>query len=106
MKQGSLDLLAMWDCRGCRVYLGFLGQKVLLVKRVTQVLRGSLASWEAQENQANKGLQERWDLEAPGGSLAVEGKQDQKGLQAFQVNWDLLAALAFLACLGPLAFLE
>lgn len=74
MKQGSLDLPVMWDCRVYRAYLGFLVQKVLLVKRVTQVLRGSLVSWEVQENQANKGLRERSGLEDPGAFLAVEGQ--------------------------------
>lgn len=88
------------------MYLGFLVQKAWLVKRVTQVLPGSLASWEVQENQASKGLQERWDLEDPGVSLEVEGKWAQKGPPASQVNWDLVGALAFLACLGPLDFLE
>lgn len=106
VKQGSLDLPVTWDYRVYQVYLGFLVQKVWLAKRVTRVLRGSLVSWEVQENQANKDHQERLDLGDLGAFQAAEARWDQKALQAYQGNWDLLAALAFLACLGPLDFLE
>ncbi|KAF7469569.1 Hypothetical predicted protein [Marmota monax] len=88
VNQGNLDLLVMQDCRGYQVYLEFLVQRVLLVKRETQVLQGSLVNWEIQANRANRVLQERWDLEGPGAFL------------------DLLVALASLACLGLLDFLE
>lgn len=72
VNQENLGLLVMQDCRGYQVYLEFLVQKVLLVKRVVQVLQGSLVRWEIQANRANRGLQERWDPEDPGGFLAVE----------------------------------
>lgn len=74
VNQGSLGLLVMQDCRAYLVYLEFLVQRVLLVKRVTQVLQGSLVNWGIQANRVNRGLQERWDLEDLGGFLAVEGK--------------------------------
>lgn len=104
--QGNLGLLVMQDCRGFLVCLEFLVQRVLLVKRVTQVLQGSLVNWGIQANRANRGHQERWDREDHGGFLAVEEKQDPKEPQAFQVNWVLLVALASLACPAPLDFLE
>lgn len=72
--QGNLGLLVMQDCRGYLGCLEFLVQRVLLVKRVTQVLQGSLANWGIQVNRANRGQQERWDPEDPGGFLAVEEK--------------------------------
>lgn len=74
VNQGNLDLLVMRDYRDYRVYLDFLVQRVLPVKRVTQVLQESLVNWEIRANRANKGLQEKWDPEDPGGFLAVEEK--------------------------------
>lgn len=72
--QGNLGLLVMQDCRGYLVCPGFLVQRVLLVKRVTQVLQGNLVNWGIQANRASRGRQERWDPEDPGGFLAVEEK--------------------------------
>lgn len=104
--QGNLDLLVMQDCRGFPVCLEFLGQRVLLVKRVTQVLPGSLVNWGIQANRANRGHQERLDHQDPGDILAVEEKQDQKEPRAYQGNWVLLVTLATMACLAPLDFPE
>lgn len=74
VNQGNLGLLVMQDCRGYLACLEFLVQRVLLVKRETQVLQGNLANWGIQANRANRGHQERWDLEDPEGFLAVEEK--------------------------------
>lgn len=74
VNQGNLGLLVMQDCKGYLVYLGSLEQRVLLVKRVTQVLQGSLVNWGIQANRANRGLQEKWDPEDPEGFLVAEVK--------------------------------
>lgn len=74
VNQGNLGLLVKRDCRDYLVYPEFLVQRVLLVKRVTQVLQGSLVNWGIQANRANRGRQERWDLEDLEGFLAVEEK--------------------------------
>lgn len=106
VNQGNLDLLVMQDCRGYLGYPEFLVPRVLLVKRVTQALQGSLVSWGIQANRANRGRQERWDPEDPGGSLAVEVKSGQSDPQDHQVNWVLSVALASPACPAPLDFQE
>ncbi|KAK7825704.1 hypothetical protein U0070_012949 [Myodes glareolus] len=59
-----------------------------LGRKETRVYLGFLVRKAWLAKRASKGLQERWDLEDPGVSL------------------DLVGALAFLACLGPLDFLE
>lgn len=74
VSQGNLGLLVTWDCRGYLACLEFLVQRVLPVKRATQVLPGSLASWGIQANRANRGRQERWDPEDPEVFLAAEEK--------------------------------
>lgn len=74
VNQGNLGLLVMQDCRGYLVCLEFLVRRVLRVKRVTQALQGNLASWGIQANRANRGRQERWDPEDPGGFRAAEEK--------------------------------
>lgn len=74
VNQGNPGPLGIQDCRGYLVCLAFLGQRVLLAKRVTQVPQGSLVSWGIRANRATRGHQERWGREDPGGFLAVEEK--------------------------------
>lgn len=72
--QGNPGLLVKQVCRGYLVYLEFLAQRVLPVKRVTQVLQGSPVNWGILANRAARGRPEKWDPEDPGAFLAAEVK--------------------------------